>query len=333
MTRRSCAGLVLLVGIALIGLVLGTRLFERANAFERVSSDMRPMFEAGAISALEQDAEVVTTLARQFPSYLPVVATRLGFTRAQFEDFLTQYPRVERGLGQLPSVGDRLRTRIEALGEESGRFAQADSIPTKDRSTAFVPWFMLIVGIVASMAGIGMPAPSRTGAAVAMLAGAMVILAPLATQLPSKASTADEMHRNLGAIMTRETLERAEADLSLARSLDVEIRTRMLPALAAQTGRTDAQLLSALRTSSPSVAAALDEFPGALVRLSSITKSLRGSLADFQTAAGIRYAWIAWSAIGLGVVLLLLGALSEAGEVAVRIRETDHLETRQRRAA
>lgn len=322
MTRRSSAGLVIVVAVALVGLVLGTRLFARANALERLSSDVGTVFQPGSTSMLRDDSAAIRTL-RLLPSDLPAFAVNIGLTRTQFSQVLARYAHVKRGLAELPSAGSRIQGLVQKLNDETSRFAEADSIPTRSRAATAFPWFLLLAGIAGIAAGIWMLSPSRMGAATAMMVGAIVVAVPLATQLPAKAAGADEMYSNLDSVVTEQRLARAGTDLALMQSMDKELRSRLLPNLADRTGRTNAQLLAALKKAAPDVAAALNELPAALGRLDELTQTLRGSLGDFQTAAGTRYAWVTWSAVGLGFTLLLLGALSEAGEDGVRLRESD----------
>lgn len=332
MTRRSAAGLVVLAGLGLIGLALGTRLFDRANAFERMSAQVRPVMNTQAITALEADAVATRSLAAQLPSAVPALGRQVGLTPAQTAQFVAQFPDVQRGVAALPAISSRLDATVQTLRQELPRFRSADAIPTTDRSSTSVPWFILLCGIAGVVIGFLMLAPARIGAALAMLLGAIVIAAPLATSLPSKTANADRLNRDLATIFSPAGVALARQDLATMQAFGTEMQAGLVPAISARVGMTPQQFLSTLPQTSPVLAAALGNLPAVTARMSAVVNSTGRAVGDFATARGTRYVWITWTSIGAGVLILLFGVWSEAAETAVRAQETQRHEATRRAA-
>jgi hypothetical protein len=189
--------------------VVVNHLFSAGPAFERMSDGFRPAMTPVAIAQLQANLGTLEAVGPEFETKgITMVAQALGMTPEQLTAFIgQQYPDVATGLQQLPSIVAQFRGVVGVLAIEQTRFERADAIPASNLPATTIPWGLLVAGI--ALVGIGLTVairPIRPWAVAALAVGALMVVAPLAMSLPTKASAADTMNAHLEPVYSAQML-------------------------------------------------------------------------------------------------------------------------------
>lgn len=323
MQRRLAAMVVVVTGALLIGTVLVTDLFSRSDAFDRLSDRTRASFSDQAIAQQRQDLAGMQTVSTSLATALPALGQQANLTEAQLQQFLAQFPDFTQGVAQMPAISQRMSTLVNTIDAEQQRFRAADAIPTNDQSTTSVPWFILIVGILAVVIGLAMAA-SRSGAwaIAAAVLGIIIIAVPLATSLPQKTMDADKLNDTLAAqVYTDETITGVQQASTTIGATATALQTQVLPAVATRLGLSVEQVQAGLVAAFPDLATALQNTPAALTRLGTTASTLAQTRSDFNEVNGTSYAPITWIVLGSGIAVLLMGTWAAVSGVIREQRE------------
>jgi hypothetical protein len=172
---------------------------------------------------------------------------------------------------------------------------------------------MLFAGILAIVVGILLWVTARTGAVMALVLGALLVVVPLVLSLPQKASDADELNANLQPVYTAALVTQAADAVATLGAMGEAMQTTMIPALAEQMGMTPEELQAFLGENFPVVAGALQSMPDTLMRFQGLVTVFDENLDNYETIKSVSFVPIIWTMIGAGAVIFLAGALGLAG--------------------
>jgi hypothetical protein len=315
--HRVAAGLLALVGGVFVAVTLAANLFNVGPAFDRLTTDFRPIMTEKAVQTDRQDIAALAAAESEIQAkMLPALAQQLGLTPTEFSTMMaSQYPAVTAGLAAVPQITPSFSSLVTTLDEQRPYFEAADAIPTKDIPSTSVPWSLFAVGLVAIGLGVWVWFKPR-GSAVAVTAmGAALIAIPLILSMPHKASYADTLNENLKPVYTQELITQANSSLATLSAMGTEMQGKMLPDLAAQLKMTPEQLNTFFAENFPATSAALAGLPASLGRFQDLVAAFDGRLSDYNTLKPVSFVPIVWFMIGGGAALFLLGG---AGMVITR---------------
>jgi hypothetical protein len=315
--HRVAAGLLVLVGAAFVAVTLAANLFHVGPAFDRMTTDFRPIMTEKAIQTDQQDIAMLTAASTEIQTRMvPALAQQLGMTPEQFSLMMAQnYPAVTAGLAAVPQIAPSFSSLVTTLDQQRPYFKAADAIPTTSVPATSVPWSLFGVGLLTAGLGIWVWFRPR-GSAVAVTAlGAALIAVPLILSMPHKASYADTMNDNLKPVYSQQLITQASSSVTTLSAMGTEMQQKMLPDLATQLQMTPAQLNTFMGENFPATAAALSGLPQSLGRFQNLVATFDGRLADYNTMKPVSFVPIVWFMVGGGAVLLLLGG---AGVVITR---------------
>jgi len=315
LVRKIAAILVMLVGAVLIVVTFTNNLFKVGPAFEGLIGDFRPLIAQSAIDTSRQDLAGLTAVGNEFQTKIaPGVSQQLGMTPEQFSGMVTQqFPAVDAGLKAIPRAVPTFTGLLNTLQAQRPLFESADAIPTTSLSATTVPWAMLATGVLMLVIGVVIWFSRRTGAMLALILGAALVVVPLLLSLPQKAADADQLNKNLQPVYTQALVDQTKQTVSTVGAMGAELQANMLPALATQLKMTPEQLQSFLGQNAPTTAAALKTFPATMQRFQGLATSFADNLDNYAVLKPARFVPIIWTLIGGGVALLLLGLLALFG--------------------
>lgn len=308
MNRRVTGTIVMLVGVVFIVMVLGAHLFRASNSFERLSKDFRPLNTSASVTALRGDIAGLQAVGNEFAQKgTAVIGPIFEVTPQQAAaTFAQQFPATARGVLALPTIASQLNGLTDTLANEQARFAQADAIPTTSQSSIVVPWFILITGILALLAGFAMMAPGMVAPALGLLLGAVMLISPLTTSLPQKSADADTLNDHLRPVFTTTTVTGLRTSLATLQAMGAELQTTVVPTLAQRLGVSPTEAQQFLARSFPVLSAALPQFPTAFTRLGQTIDVVDRNIVNFRNASQPTLEPIAWITVGGGIATILL---------------------------
>jgi hypothetical protein len=315
--HRVAAGLLVLIGGGFVAVTLAANLFHVGPAFDRLTTDFRPVMTQQALQTDRQDIAALAAANTEIQTkMMPALAQQLGMTPAQFSTMMaTQYPAVTAGLAAVPQITPSFSSLVTTLDQQRPYFKAADAIPTTSVPATSVPWSLFAVGLLTAGMGVWVWFKPR-GSAVAVTAlGAALIAVPLILSMPHKASYADTLNDNLKPVYSQQLITQASSSVITLSAMGTEMQQKMLPDLATQLNMTPDQLNTFMGENFPATSAALAGLPKSLGRFQNLVATFDGRLSDYNTLKPVSFVPIVWVMIGGGAALLLLGG---AGVVITR---------------
>lgn len=302
----------MLIGAGLMALTLISNLFAVGPAFENMIVDFRPALTQTSIDTARTDIAGLSAVQNEFTTKLaPALSQQLKMTSAQFNGFISQnFPAVSAGMSALPTVVPTFNGLIDTLDHQRALFASADAIPTKSLPATTVPWTLFGAGLLVFLIGILMLRAPKAGGVAAMVVGLLLLIAPIALSLPSKASDADQLNANLKPVYTQTLVTNATGALSTIGAMGDEMQTKMLPALGTQLKMTQQQLQTFLSTNFPVTAQALQTMPASMARFNGLVSIFDKNLTNYNTLKPVGLARLIWILMFAGGLVTVLGALS-----------------------
>ncbi len=307
--RKVSAILAIVVGVVLIVITFTNNLFKVGSAFESLMNDFRPMIQQSAIDDAKQNLSGLSAVATEVQTkMIPAVSKQLGTTPDQFSAMVQQqFPQVAAGLQAIPQAVPAFTDLMNTLQTNRPLFESADAIPTKNMPATTVPWMVLGSGILSIVVGVLLWFTRRTGAVLALILGAVLVVVPVALSLPQKAADADQLNKNLQPVYTQQLIDQSKQTLSTLGAMGQEMQTKMLPALATQLKLSPDQLQTFLQQNFPTTATALSGFDTTMTKFQNMVTAFENNLDNYNTLKPVKFVPIVWTMIGAGVVLLILG--------------------------
>jgi len=307
--HRVAAGLLVLIGAGFVAVTLAANLFHVGPAFDRLTTDFRPVMTEKAIQTDQQDIAALAAANTEIQTkMIPALSQQLGMTPAQFSTMMTtQYPAVAKGLAAVPQITPSFSSLVTTLDEQRPYFKAADAIPTTSVPATSVPWSLFGVGLLTAGFGVWVWFRPRGSAVAVTVIGAALIAIPLILSMPHKASYADTLNDNLKPVYTQALITQADSSLTTLSAMGTEMQQKMLPDLATQLNMTPEQLKTFMGENFPATSAALAGLPDSLGRFQNLVATFDGRLSDYNTLKPVSFVPIVWFMIGGGTALFLLG--------------------------
>ena len=311
MVRRVAAGVIVVIGILLVGVVFAKNLFAVGPAFEEMIDDFRPWLSDESIATLRADVDMLGGAVEEFQTEMvPALAQQLDLEPAAFAQLVgSEFPAVAAGMQAIPDAAPTFLGIIDLLDEQQGNFASADAIPTTGLPATTVPWGLLLLGL--AFAGLG-TALFLTGSRVVTLAAAvvagLVVVAAFALSLPGKSADADDLNEALEPVYTEETVSGAADAVALIGAMGEQMQAEMLPGLAQMLQMDPAAVQAFIGEQFPAIARAMGAMPEALPRFEAVVTTFDENLDNYDTLRPVAFSPIIWTMI-IGSIVVLLAAV------------------------
>ncbi|MDH3606143.1 MAG: hypothetical protein OER12_04020 [Acidimicrobiia bacterium] len=304
--RRIAAGVVVLVGVALLISTFANNLFKVGPDFEEMIDDFRPLLAEESIATAQADLAMLDGVSDEFGTQIvPALSQQLGMTAEEFMGFTsTNFPDVANGVEALPGITTTFTGLVDTLDQQRDLFDSADQIPTKDLPATTVPWGLLLAGIAAIAAGIALYKPGWLGLALTGGLGVLIVVVTLILTLVPKATDADSLNENLEPIYTAELVAQANGALGTVGAMGAQMQDEMLPALGQQLGMTGDELNGFLGQNFPATAQALQALPDAMGRFGGLVSTFENNLDNYDTIKPVAFSQIIWTLLIGGLVTL-----------------------------
>lgn len=310
--RRIAAGVVVLVGVALLISTFANNLFKVGPDFEEMIDDFRPMLAEESIATAQADLAMLGEVGPEFETQIvPALSQQLGMTAEEFMGFTaTSFPDVADGVEALPAITTTFTGLVDTLDMQRDLFDSADQIPTKDLPATTVPWGLFFAGLALIGAGVALYKPGWLGLALTGGLGVLIVVVTLILTLVPKAADADDLNENLEPIYTAELVAQANGALGTVGAMGTQMQTEMLPVLGEQLGMTGEELNGFLGQNFPATAQALQTLPDAMERFGGLVGTFENNLDNYDTIKPVAFSPIIWTLFIGGLVTLVAFGLA-----------------------
>ncbi len=309
--RRAAAVVTLLFGIWILIFTFAFNLFGRTSDADKVTDAFRTTLSDRGLVALEQQYGVIRGFGLQFVGELrPALAQRLGMTVPEFDRYVSaNFPAVGAAVRNVPgaiALVDPVIPRLERVGH-SGDFDKVDDIPGLGLPTTVLPWLLLGIGGFAIVMGIvALRAGARWPLAAAGTVGAAVVIGALALQFPAKFNAAHRIVPVGRVALSRRAADTATQTVAGLNAVVPEVRTRLVPALAAKLGRSPAQVQALIAQRYPAVATGLAEWSSIAPSAAVLAARQRANVKPFAEGDGAPFRTLPWLVIGPALLVAML---------------------------
>lgn len=324
--RRFLPAMVMVVGVIVLGVTIGAKLFAVGPAFEEMIDDFRPWIADESIATLRADLDGLTGAVESFQTEMaPALIDQLGMTPEEFSAVMAEYPAVVTGLQVVPDAAEGFTGIVDLLEEQQSNFLSADEIPTEQLPATTVPWGFAIAGILAIAVGLAMFF-GRAWAVAAVVLGALLVGAAVMLSLLAKAGDADDLNAALKPVYNEELVTGAFGAVEVLGAMGDEMASSMMPGLGQLLGMTPEATQGFLQSEFPVVAGALESMPAAIGRFEGLVGAFSDNLDNYDTLKDVVFVRVVVLMIVSGALILVFGGIAllipgqKAGEPVV-VRE------------
>jgi hypothetical protein len=310
----------------LVTVPVGTRLFARTSAAQRLTDRIRPAMTTQSLERLRREYDTGREAGTQLINQaLPALASRLGETPEQLNASIqANYPDVAAGFQQFPVIAAKVGAVLTLFEKDQKEFQAADSIPTTWLPFTVGPWLMELVGlalVVLGLATLGLGRLGRAGTRSRVapvlatgLIGLALAVGPLVVSFPHKTSQSAALVDDLRPLITRPVADTVKGWQAAMEKMTAQLDDQLLPALAAQLNETPAQLTASLAPDFPAAASGLPQLRAVFVDFGDKTRRLDASVRDFAQTKRIPFRALPWLFIPPGIALVAGSGLTLAAE-------------------
>jgi len=342
--KRVSIYVVIVVGLVWVLATFVLGLWGKTAAADRLTSDLKPTFSSSGIKQSTNDAATVDAFTNELnKKTIPFLADQLDMSKPALSAYLSKnFPAVGKVLGDKANDGstfadsDQYLTHASgylnqvtaAIAENKKNYDDTSAIPASWLPTKVVAWLFFLLGVVALGLGalaVRKPTAAQRAGSLTAVVGVVVVGVTFVLGLPGKTSALDNLTDNFRPVFEGHgslSINEGAGYLKAVRAADVELETKVLPALPALLKTTPDTVAKLLTKNSPTVAAALlskdasnakvSVLGGILDRFDAIAATVTSDVDDFQSTdalpgAGLPATSISWLLVGPAVLLLLAG--------------------------
>ncbi len=323
MQKRIAAAGVILASAVLFASVFAAGLFTVAPAFEDLTDGMREtVMTDDAVAQARTGIGTLEAVSTEFDSvFVPTLADVLEMDETTTSAFLGErLPAMANGAAALPGVAAQLTEVIDLIDGQLANFRSADAIPTDTLSAETVPWGITIAAAIGLLAGLFMLLrSSRLAAVAAIIVGVLAVAGTLLLALVEKSSAADDMNEAFEPVLTRELVAQSAGALQVVGAMNEELQTTMVPAIAQQLDRTEAEMQGFIADRFPATAEALQQMPDAVGRFGAMVDVIDAQLDNYEIIKGTKLTPVAWTVVISGALMALFGLWAVLARKQVRV--------------
>jgi hypothetical protein len=308
---RAVAALALAFGLWLLTFPVTLSLFARTDAAEKVTNEFRPVLSRAGVTQLDRNYATIRGLGTQFIGGLrPALARELGMSPAAFDRYVARhFPATARGVRELPGAVALVDPVIPQLNRisASGDFARVDALPGLGLPVNSLPWIVLGLGVLVSgVAVVALASGSRATLAAVLVVCAAIVAGAFAFSLPAKFGATSRVVAIGRVALSQRAADTATSTVATVDAMVREVRTRLVPALAARLGVAPSAVVARIATAYPAVARGLARWPSIRPGAADLAARQRATVAAFRTGDGLPFRTLPWLIIALAALLALL---------------------------
>jgi hypothetical protein len=298
-------------GIVMVAVPLARSALSGARAGDELVELASPVLSDDGLTVLRADLDTLTATGTALSTVgIPYLAERVGQTPDEFMAALVRDdPELAAAIADLPAVGELGERVVGNLERRQSEFESAASLPGLGLSLEQGAWCILVAGIALVGIGVaGLRRASRGLVVAATVFGVLLVTGPLALRYPEKTSDTDAILDSLRPFSVAK-VEQREDGLATVQTVLAGMDATILPAVAAATGSTPAEVAAELGDVDPALTpAAFDDADTVVGRFASLVEFSRTIQPLLVEATNLPTRSFVWLTVGPGLALLATGA-------------------------
>jgi hypothetical protein len=308
---RLCTIVCVAGALVLLVEVVAMSQFRAAAAGQRMLDRTRPVVDDSGLAQLRMDIELGKRVAAEAPGLDEALARLVGTSTEQFGAIIQRdYPDLAMGAAQFTDVVTLTDKAVSNLEARRDAFRAADDLPAF--GLPLMNGLVMAIGFAACLMVFGVLVSRRPGRwprHVLVGLTTVTLLMAFLTNMPGKARQADELFSSINfegpvAVRTRSQLATVQAALD---TLD----TKVLPDIAAATGRNRLQIDALLASSFPSTSQLIAERATFFHRFDALAVIREKNVADADDVDAAPLPTIVWSFVIVAASALVVSALAD----------------------
>ncbi|HUP72497.1 MAG TPA: hypothetical protein VM282_05570 [Acidimicrobiales bacterium] len=308
---RLCTIVCIAGALVLLVEVVAMSQFRAAAAGQRMLDRTRPAVDGPGLAQLRMDVDLGKRVAAEAPDLEAALAGLVGMTTDQFGAIIQRdYPDLATGAAQFTDVVTLTDKAVGNLEARQDAFHAADDLPAF--GLPLVSGIIMTIGFAAGLIVFGFLAwhrPSRWPRHVLVGLTTATLLTAFLTNMPDKARQTDELFKSIN--FERAVAARSRAQLTTVQTALDTLNTKLLPDIAAATGRTRPQLDALLAPSFPSTSQLIAERTTFFDRFDALAVVREKNVADADRVDTAPLPAIVWSFIIVAGAALTASALAD----------------------
>ncbi|MEO5839283.1 MAG: hypothetical protein ABIQ73_12470 [Acidimicrobiales bacterium] len=308
---RLCAIVCIAGALVLLVEVAAMSQFRAAQAGQRMLDRTRPVVDGPGLAQLRMDVDLGKRVAAEAADLDAALARLLGTTTDQFGVIIQRdYPDLATGAAQFTDVVTLTDKAVSNLEARQDAFHAADDLPAF--GLPLVSGIVMTIGFAVGLIVFGVLAwhrPGRWPRHVLVALTTAALLTAFGTNMPGKARQTDELFTSIN--FERAVAERTRAQLTTVHAALDTLDTKLLPDIAAATGRTRPQLEALLAPSFPSTSQLIAERTTFFDRFDALAVIRARNVADASRVDAAPLPAIVWSFIIVAGAALAVSALAD----------------------
>ena len=308
---RVCAIVCIAGALVLLGEVVAMSQFRAASAGQRMLDRTRPAVDGAGLAQLRSDVDLGKRVAAEAPDLDVALARLAGTTTDQFGAIIQRdYPDLATGAAQFTDVVTLTDKAVSNLEARQDDFHAADDLPAF--GLPLVSGIVMTIGFAAALIVFGVLAWRGAGrwprhVLVALTSAAL--LTALLTDMPGKARQTDALFTSIN--FERAVADRTRAQLTTVHAALDTLDTKLLPDIAAATGRSRPQLDATLAPSFPSTFQLIAERTTFFERFDALAVIREKNVADAGRVDATPLPAVVWSFIIVAAAALAVSAVAD----------------------
>lgn len=307
--RRWPLLLVLAAGLGLITVPIATKMLDRAPQGATMIEQFAPFMTEERVESYQRDVGQVDAFAKEMDAAAPALLASEADPANRQAEFLRAAPTVALFSQQWPAVD---RTFDELLGTIAGHREDYEAVKALPSFRLF-PWFFLIPGalaVVVALAGLLLSRrawPPVRRAALAL--GVLLLLAPLAFQMFTRAPAGARMVDAFAAIETRQTVQTVQSHFGTVAVGQGAVTSDLVEPLKAR-GMSDEEIAKAL----PASITLRDRWTRILNNLTPMIGVMSDNVTTYAAVRALpRFSLFPWLFVVPGLLLVAAATLAGSG--------------------
>lgn len=157
-TSKIISIIIVIVGVVLIIVPFGYKMFDRAPAGADMMADFEPVLTRENVTTFQGHMETFAGIQSDMQQMIPAFAQAMGMTEEQLNQMIQdQFPGLAKGMQQMDQMGQDFNMVITVMDNNVENFQKANQLPMRN-----MPWFFVITGgIIVVLGGIQLALPNR----------------------------------------------------------------------------------------------------------------------------------------------------------------------------
>ncbi len=143
-TSKTISIIIVIVGLILIILPFGYKMFDRASAGADMMADFEPVLTRDNVNTFQGHMQTFAGMQQDLNKMLPALAQQMGMSVDDLNKMIgEQFPDLAYGMQQMDTMGGDFNTVVSVMDRNVDNFQKANELPMRN-----MPWYFVVAGAI-----------------------------------------------------------------------------------------------------------------------------------------------------------------------------------------